>query len=313
MSLRIALFGQAAFGRETLERLSANGHEIVGVFAPPDAGRPDPLATRAQELGLPLVRRRFYRKKTGEAIPAALAEHAALGAELNVLASVQVFLPRELTDAPKHKSLCFHPSLLPRFRGGAALQWQIILGEPETGVSIFVPDEGADTGPIVLQKGPVPIGPRETVTSLFFEKLQPLGVEALVEAVEQVASGRARPRAQDEARASFQGLVDDAVAAVDLRKSAVEIDRLVRGCDPQPGAFLRLEGKPVRLFDAELLPALDLTPGSVVRCDAAGLVVALRGGALRVGRVRADQAKEPAQAFAERAGLGAGGRLESGA
>ncbi|HXZ83923.1 MAG TPA: formyltransferase family protein, partial [Myxococcota bacterium] len=205
MSLRIALFGQAAFGREALERLRANGHEIAGVFAPPEAGRPDALAQRAQELGLPLVRRRFYRKKTGEAIPAALAEHAALGADLNVLASVQVFLPRELCDAPKHKSLCFHPSLLPRFRGGAALQWQIILGEAETGVTIFVPDAGADTGPIVLQKGPIAIAPRETVTTLFFEKLSPLGVEALVEAVELVASGKAAPRVQDESRASAQG------------------------------------------------------------------------------------------------------------
>jgi len=313
MSLRIALFGQAAFGRETLERLRANGHAIAGVFAPPDAGRPDPLAERANELGLPLVRRRFYRKKTGEPIAAALAEHAALAADLNVLASVQVFLPRELTDAPRHKSLCFHPSLLPRFRGGAALQWQIILGEKETGVSIFVPDEGADTGPIVVQKGPIPIAPRETVTTLFFEKLQPLGIEALVEAVELVASGRARPTAQDESLATAQGLVDDSVAAIDLAKPAVEIDRLVRGCDPQPGAFLRLGGKPVRLFDVSLEPAAAATPGSVMASDPSGLVVALRGGALRVGRVRADLGKEPAHAFAARAGLAAGGRFESGA
>ncbi len=313
MSLRIALFGQAAFGRDTLERLRANGHEIAGVFAPPDAGRPDPLAARATELGLPLVRRRFYRKKTGEPIAAALAEHAALAPDLNVLASVQVFLPRELTDAPKHKSLCFHPSLLPRFRGGAALQWQLILGESETGVSIFVPDQGADTGPIVFQKGPVPIAPRETVTSLFFEKLQPLGVEALVEAVELVATGRARPEAQDESLATTQGLVDDSVAAIDLAKSAVEIDRLVRGCDPQPGAFLRFGATQVRVFDVALEPPAKATPGSVVGCDASGLVVALRGGALRIARVRGDGAKEPAQAFAARVGLAVGGRFESGA
>ncbi|MFI5314898.1 MAG: methionyl-tRNA formyltransferase [Myxococcota bacterium] len=313
MSLRVALFGQAAFGRETLERLRASGHTIAGVFAPPESGRPDATASLASELGLPLIRRRFYRKKTGEPIAAALAEHAALGADLNVLASVQVFLPRELTDAPRHKSLCFHPSLLPRFRGGAALQWQIILGETETGVSIFVPDQGADTGPIVVQKGPVPIAARETVTSLFFEKLQPLGVAALVEAVQLVAEGRARPRVQDESLATAQGLVDDSVAAIDLAKSAVEIDRLVRGCDPQPGAFLRFAGKPVRLFDASLERAPDATPGSVIACDLSGLLLALRGGALRVARVRADLAKEPAHAFAARVGLAAGGRFESGA
>lgn len=313
MKLRIALFGQAAFGVDTLERVRANGHEIAGVFAPPDGARPDPLAARAQELGLPLVRRRFYRKKTGEPIEAALAEHRALGAHLNVLASVQVFLPRVLTDAPVHKSLCFHPSLLPRFRGGAALQWQIILGERETGVSIFVPDEGADTGPVVVQKGGVALSPRETAASLFFEKLHPLGVAALVEAVELVASGRAKPEAQDESRATHQGLVDDAVAAISLEKPAAEIDRLVRGCDPQPGAFMRFKGNVVRLFDAALGPALSGTPGGIVECGADGMVIALRGGSLRVKRVRADAGKEAAEMFAARAGLAPGGRFENGA
>jgi methionyl-tRNA formyltransferase len=314
MSLRVALFGQAAFGRETLERVRANGHDVVGVFAPPDAGRPDALAERALELGIPLVRRRFYRKKSGEAIAAALDEHRALEADLNLLASVQVFLPREITDAPRHKSLCFHPSLLPRFRGGAALQWQIILGERESGVSIFVPDDGVDTGPVVVQKGGVVLAPTETTATLFFEKLQPLGIEALVEATELVASGRARPRKQDESRATAQGLVDDAVAAIHLDAPAHEIDRLVRGCDPQPGAFLRISGRPVRLFEASLLPPSGgAEPGTVVSSDGAGLAIALRGGVLRVKRVRADAGKEVAQDFARRVGLEVGQRLESGA
>lgn len=314
MSLRVALFGQAAFGAETLERVRANGHDVVGVFAPPDSGRPDPLAERALELGIPLVRRRFYRKKTGEPVEAALDEYQALSADLNLLASVQVFLPREITDAPKHKSLCFHPSLLPRFRGGAALQWQIILGERESGVSIFVPDDGADTGPIVLQKGGVLLSPTETTATLFFEKLQPLGIEALVEATELVAAGRARPQKQDEARATAQGLVDDAVAAISLESPAQVVDRMVRGCDPQPGAFLRLHGAPVRLFEAALLPSLSgVEAGNVVSIDDAGLGVALRGGVLRVKRVRGDAGKEAAADFARRVGLEVGQRFESGA
>lgn len=314
MSLRIALFGQAAFGRETLERVRANGHTVVGVFAPPDTGRPDPLAERAAELGIPLVRRRFYRKKSGEAIPAALDEYRALAPDLNLLASVQVFLPREITDAPRHKSLCFHPSLLPRFRGGAALQWQIILGERESGVSIFVPDDGADTGPVVVQKGPVPLSATETTATLFFEKLQPLGIDALVEAVEQVASGGARPQKQDESRATTQGLVDDAVAAIDLASPALEIERLVRGCDPQPGAFLRLGGSPVRLFDSSFTASEgEARAGEIVASDAQGLAIALRGGVLRAKRVRADAGKETAQDFARRVGLEIGRRFESGA
>jgi methionyl-tRNA formyltransferase len=314
MSLRIALFGQAAFGRETLERVRANGHEVVGVFAPPDAGRPDPLAERAAELGIPLVRRRFFRKKTGEPIRAALDEYSALEADLNLLASVQVFLPREITDAPRHKSLCFHPSLLPRFRGGAALQWQIILGERESGVSIFIPDDGVDTGPILVQKGGVTLSPTETTATLFFEKLQPLGIEALVEAVERVATGGAHAWKQDESLATAQGLVDDTVAAIDLAAPAHEIDRLVRGCDPQPGAFLKLAGGPVRLFEVALLPAASGAPaGSVLPSDGAGLAIALRGGVLRVKRVRADAGKEAAADFARRVGLQVGQTFESGA
>jgi len=314
MSLRVALFGQAAFGRETLERVRANGHDVVGVFAPPDTGRPDALADVALELGIPLVRRRFYRKKSGEAIPEALDQYRELAADLNLLASVQVFLPREITDEPRHKSLCFHPSLLPRFRGGAALQWQIILGERESGVSIFVPDDGVDTGPVVVQKAGVLLSPTETTATLFFEKLQPLGIEALVEATELVASGRARAQKQDESRATAQGLVDDAVAAISLDSPAHEVDRLVRGCDPQPGAFLRLAGKPVRLLEATLLPpASGAEPGRVVSIDEAGLAIALRGGVLRVKRVRADAGKEAAPDFARRVGLEVGQRFESGA
>lgn len=311
MALRIALFGQAEFGRRTLDLLIERGHLVVGVFAPPEGGRPDALAERAQELGIELVRRRYYRKKTGEAIPAALAAYRSLDAELNVLASVQVFLPAQIVDAPVHRSICFHPSLLPAYRGGAAMQWQIIDGVEETGVSVFVPDQGADTGPIVLQRGGVKLGPDETTASLFFEKLQPLGVDAIADAVDLIDSGHARPRAQDETRASHQGLVDDSVAAVDLARSAGEIDRLVRGCDPQPGAFVRAGGELVRLYDARLEPEERGAPGQILSVDASGLRIALRGGVLRVGRVRADMGKEAASAFCERAGLSSGDRLES--
>src|SRR5262245_5198615 len=108
MALRIALFGQAAFGKDCLERLRADGHAIAGVLAPPDgAGRADPLALRAEQLGIAVVRRRLFRTKAGLAIPAAVEEHAALRADLNVLAFVTAFIPQAITDAPKHKSLCF--------------------------------------------------------------------------------------------------------------------------------------------------------------------------------------------------------------
>jgi methionyl-tRNA formyltransferase len=313
MGVRIAVFGQAAFGKDCLDRLHAGGYEIAGVIAPPDAGKPDPLAVRTGELGLPLIRRRFFRTREGKAIPAAVAEHAQLGADLNVLAFVTAFLPREITEAPRRGSVCFHPSLLPKYRGGNALAWQIILGERESGVSVFAVDEGTDTGPIVVQKRGVAIEPRDSAGTLYFQKLYALGVDAVVEAVQQIDSGRSRPQVQDETLASFQGLVDDSVARIDLARPAVEIDRLVRGCDPNPGAFVRVRGQPLRLFDAWLEPTPgNAAPGSVVSIDAEALRLALRGGVLRVGRVRGDGGKETGQAFAERAGLRAGDRVENG-
>jgi methionyl-tRNA formyltransferase len=311
MSLRIALFGQAPVAVDCLERLRADGHVIAGVFAPPDTGRPDPLSLRAKELGLPLVQRRYFQTREGKPIAAAVAEHRTLGADLNVLASLTSFVPPEICDAPRFASICFHPSLLPRYRGGNALQWQIILGERETGVSIFVPDRGVDTGPIVVQRGGVEISARDTTATLFFEKLAPLGAEALAEAVRAIDSGSAQPRAQLEADASFQGLVDEAAAGIDLARPGTEIDRLVRGCDPQPGAWLRWKGAPLRLFGVELGPPSGGQPGEVLAIDATGLRLALRGATLAVSRVRGDGAKEAAAEFARRVALKPGDVLES--
>jgi methionyl-tRNA formyltransferase len=306
MALRIALFGQAAFGRDVLVRLLADGHRMVGVYVPPDEGRPDPLAAEATERGLPLLRHRHFRRQ-GVAIPERVTEHAALGAELNVLAFVTAILPPEIVNAPQHRSLCFHPSLLPRFRGGSALAWQIILGERESGVTVFEPDAGVDTGPIVVQKGGVEIGEHETAGTLYFEKLYPLGVEAIAEAVAAVAAGTARRVPHDESRATAQGLATDAIARVDFRRDAAELDRLIRGCDPQPGAFALRRGEKLRLFDGRLLPGdPGAPPGSVLGLADGRLLLAARGGRLAVGRVRLGEGKKLSAA---EAGLEAGERL----
>lgn len=286
MALRIALFGQAAFGREVAERLLEAGHAIVGVYAPPEGARPDPLADLADERGLPLFRQRRFRRR-GVGIRKLVEQHWALGAHLNVLAFVTAILPREIVDGPPEKSLCFHPSLLPRFRGGNALAWQIILGEKESGVTVFQPDEGIDTGPIVVQRGGVPIRDDDTAGSLYFERLYPLGVEAMVEAVAAIEAGTARYEPQDESRATFQGLIGEREARIDWSRDAAEVDRLIRGCDPQPGAFARAGEERVRLFDAHLLPgSADAAPGTVVGIEAGRLLLAARGGRIAVGRVR---------------------------
>ena len=287
MALRIAYFGQAAFGRDVLVRLIEAGHEIAGVYAPPPGARPDPLAEEAEKRGLRLLRPKTLRQK-GAAIAERVAEHAELRADLNVLAFVTIILPPEIVDAPRHGSLCFHPSLLPKYRGGNALAWQILLGEAETGVTVFRPDAGVDTGPIVVQRSGVAIEPHHTAASLYFEKLYTLGVDAMVEAVELVASGRARPAPQDERRASFQGLVTDEVARLDWSKSAVELDRWIRGCDPNPGAHAQWRGETVRLFGGRLASREEsgAAPGAVLAVSKDALRLAARGGVLEVAKLK---------------------------
>jgi methionyl-tRNA formyltransferase len=306
VGLRIALFGQAPFGRDTLVRLADAGHELVGVYTPPEGKRPDPLAEEAKERSLPLFRHRRFRRK-GLAIGELVQEHAGLGADLNVLAFVTAILPPEIVDAPAQGSLCFHPSLLPRFRGGNALAWQILLGSETAGVTVFRPDAGVDTGPIVVQKGPVPIGPADTAASLYFDKLYPLGLDALTEAVAAVADGSARYIPQDESQASHQGLVDEDTARLDWRKDARSLDRWVRGCDPQPGAWALRGEEQIRLFDGRLEPgAADGSPGEVVALEGGRVHLAAAEGRISAGRVRIGAG--PKQA-ADESGLALGDRL----
>ena len=310
MSLRIAVFGQAPFGRDVTERIADAGHEIVAVHVPPSKGRPDPLAELAEARGWPLFRYKAYRRKgTGEPIAERVDEYLALGAELNLMPFTTAILPPAIVDAPRLGSICFHPSLLPAYRGGNALAWQIIEGETESGVSVFQVDEGVDTGPLVVQKGGVPIAPTDNTVSLYYDKLYPLGVDAMAEAVELVASGNAKPTVQTEEGASFQGLVDDEVARIDFSKPGEVVGRLVRGCDPAPGAWAEQGGTPVRLFGARFeAGGGDEAPGTVLGLDDAGkrLRIAVNGGVLSVEKLRVGGGPK---AKAPEAGLEGGVRL----
>jgi methionyl-tRNA formyltransferase len=307
MSLRIAVFGQAPFGRDVTTQLALAGHEVVGVHVPPDTGgRADPLALEAEERGWPLFRYKGYRRK-GQAIPERVDEYLGLGAELNVLPFTTVILPPEIIDAPKHRSVCFHPSLLPAFRGGSALAWQIIEGASESGVSVFQPDEGVDTGPLYLQKGGVPISPIDNTASLYFDKLYPLGVDAMVETVAAIDAGTARLAPQGEEGASFQGLVDEEVAKLDLTADVVALDRRIRGCDPQPGGWLSLGEEQIRLYGSRVESRSEPSepPGSVLAVVESGLLLAARGGILRIQKVR----RKAGKCLAHESGLEGGDRL----
>lgn len=297
--MRIAIMGQAAFGAKVLETLSDRGEEIIGAWLPQGkpGGKPDPLKTAADSRGIPAHQPESYKA------PETLAAFKAAKPDLLIMAFVTDIIPLSLIEVPTRGSICYHPSILPRHRGGSAINWAIIMGDQETGLSIFWTDAGIDTGPVLLQKR-VPIGPADTTGSLYFNKLFPLGIEAIAESVDLIKAGRAPRLVQDEGLATYEPLCNDKVARIDWAKPAAEVQNLIRGCDPQPGAYSFYQGKKVRLFEAKPAEAVPgARPGEVVAADAGGFTVAAGGGAIRIGKVRSDAGKQEAAAFAAEAGL----------
>jgi methionyl-tRNA formyltransferase len=308
MSLRIALVGQAAFGEKTLERL-ARAYQVVAVYCPPDApgGRTDPLKAKALELGISV---RQPKSMKGDDV---LREFAELRADLGVLAFVTVIVPERVIQLPKLGTICFHPSLLPRYRGGSAINWQIIRGETRGGLTVFWTDAGIDTGPILLQKD-LAIGPDDTVGSLYYEKIFPLGLDAVEEAVRLIAEGHAPKLPQDESLASHDPLCREQHVGIDWSRPGREVYNLVRGSDPQPGAWARHLGEPVRLYDCRLRSGGKGEPGRVLGIGPQGAELALVDGVLLVGRMRVGDApqKVAPETLGRENRIRVGDRLEAG-
>lgn len=302
--MRILLVGQAAFAEEVLRGLEAAGDTIAAVVCPPDAGmKPDPVKAAATARGLPV--HQFTSLRAPEAEPA----FAAAQADLGVLAYVTQIVPTALLRIPRLTSICFHPSLLPRYRGGSAINWQLIRGETRTGVSVFWPDAGIDTGPILLQRA-ARIEADDTAGTLYYKTLFPLGVQAVLDAVALVRAGRAPCTPQDEAEATYDPLCRDEHAAVDWARPAREVHNLIRGCDPQPGAFTTWHGQKLRLYESRRVDrAGGQPPGTVVAVDGEGLTVAVGGGAVRCTRARNGIGKAPAVEVARAVGIEPGARL----
>lgn len=280
--MRIALIGQAAFAEKALEALLKHGDEIVHVFAPPDppSGRPDPLKAKSLALKLPLSQPKSFKSD------AAFEQFKSLDAELAILAFVTLIVPERILYHPRYKSICFHPSLLPRHRGASAINWALIHGDKETGVTWFWPDKGIDTGPLLIQKR-VAIDPNDTVGTLYFARLFQLGIDSMIEAIELIASGRAPAIVQDESAATYEPPCRDEHAKVDFSKSAAEVHNLIRGCDPQPGAYCEVDGRRLRLYEPTLeTGSASAQPGTITSVGQEGMRIALNGGTMLIARAR---------------------------
>ena len=281
--MKIALIGQSAFGKAVLEALAdREDHDIAGVFAAPDGPRRrEPLAVVAENMDIPVWQ--FKRMRDRECIDV----FRSLGTDLCVMAYVTDIVPNEIIQAPARGTIQYHPSLLPLHRGPSSINWAIIHGDTKTGLSIFWPDEGLDTGPILLQKR-VEIAPDDSVGSLYFNHLFPMGVEALIESVDLVANGNAPRIAQDETQATYEGWCGSRDAQVDWSQNADTVHNLIRGCDPQPGAWSTLNDEKISLFGSNTAShgnqPTDL--GTILEIDSAGMTVATDGGSVKIKRVR---------------------------
>jgi methionyl-tRNA formyltransferase len=303
--VRIVVNGQQAFGAEVLKALVDRGEDVVAVLCAPDReGRPpDPLKEAATAAGIPVRQPESFEH------PGAADELAELRPDLMVMAFVTLFVPEQVLNTPTHGSIQYHPSLLPRHRGPSAINWAIIEGERTTGLSIFWPDDGLDTGPVLLTRE-VTIEDDDTLGSLYFDKLFPMGVEAMVESVDLVRDGRAPKIVQDDEQATYESWCRKADVEIDWSRSAPDVHNLIRGADPRPGAWTTVGGDEVQLLDARRVEGdPGAPPGAVLEVDGDQLVVAAEGGAISVGTVRADGDKVSGADFAQRAGLRPGARV----
>jgi methionyl-tRNA formyltransferase len=301
--MRIVVHGQQAFGQRVLEALLERGEDIIAVYCAPEkeGQRPDPLKEAALAHQLPVYQPRSFRKQE------VADEFAALQADLCVMAYVTLFVPEEILNLPTYGTIQYHPSLLPRHRGPSSINWPIIWGESKTGLTIFWPDNGLDTGPILLQKE-VEIGETDTLGSLYFNQLFPLGVEALLESVDLVRNGTAPKIVQDEARATYESWCKREDVEIDWAKPVSEVWNLIRGADPQPGAWSTYQGRMVQVYDSvKITDDGGATPGVVTAVGDDRFTVAAQGGGIEIQRVRpGGMRKGDASAFIAEVGLRVG-------
>jgi methionyl-tRNA formyltransferase len=310
--MRIAIVGQQAFGKSVLEAFLARGTTVAGVFCAPEkpGDKPDPLRTAAEERGVPVFQLRSLKDDQ------AARQLKELNVDLGVMAYVLQFAPQTFVNIPKHGTIQYHPSLLPRYRGPSSINWPIIKGDTQTGLTIFRPSDGLDEGPIILQKT-VAIGPDDTLGRVYFDRLFPLGVDALLEAADLVVAGRAQEIPQREELASYEGWCRDPECRINWHAHVDQIYNLIRGCNPAPGAWTTVKGQKLRIYDVVLhrtqtLRSVAGKPGEVSAIRDESVDVAAQGGSLELRTVRLEAgAKVSAGSVATSLGLAVGAPLES--
>ena len=304
--MRIVVHGQQAFGKAVLEKLLERGENVVAVCcAPTKEGRPeDPLAAFAREKGLPVHQPASWKT------PEALELMQSFDADICMMAYVLLFVPEEVRDAPRLGTFQYHPSLCPHHRGPSSINWPIAMGKTRTGLTIFWPNDGLDEGPILMQKT-CEIGPDETLGDVYFKKLFPMGVDAMIESLDLVKAGVIIKHDQRLEDGSYESWFKKDVAEIDWTKPVADVYNIIRAANPAPGAWTTLSGEEVQVFDSARADG-DGNPGEISDISDEGVTVQGNGGRILIKRVRPKGAdKQLAAEWAASAGLSVGDRLGS--
>ena len=290
--MKLAIIGQQDFGKAVLEAFLARGDKVAGVFCAPEkpGARPDVLKVAAQEKGVQVFQ--FPGLKTPEAKDAL----RKLDVEIGVMAFVLQFAPQDFVSIPKHGTIQYHPSLLPKYRGPSSINWPISRGETKTGLTIFRPTDGLDEGPVILQKE-TPVSAEDTLGTVYFDRLFPMGVQAMVEAADLVVAGKHRELVQDESRATYEGWFREGEARINWANHVDVVHNLIRGCNPAPGAWTTLNGVKLQIFDCRKVPvrtfgAVKGKIGEVVEAGPASFQVTAQGGRIEVLRAKLGDGKK---------------------
>jgi methionyl-tRNA formyltransferase len=305
--MKLAIVGQQDFGKVVLDAFLARGDEVAGVFCAPEkpGAKADPLRAAAQEKGLKVYQFKSLRD------PEAHAAMKGLKVDLGIMAYVLQFAPDSLVRIPRLGTIQYHPSLLPKYRGPSSINWPIIRGDTRTGLTIFRPTEGLDEGPIVLQRE-CDIGPDEILGDVYFNKLYPMGVKAMLDAADLVLAGKHKETTQDESQASYEGWFREAEARINWASHVDFVYNLIRGSNPAPGAWTTLNGRKLQIFDARKRVARRYAEvkgkiGEVSDITEASFKVTAQGGTIEVLRARGEDGKKLSGGeFARAAGLSSG-------
>lgn len=284
--MRIVFMGTPDFSVPTLEKIIEAGHEVIGVVTQPDRAKGrgkkvlyPPVKEKALDHGLSVYQPRRARE------PEFIEQMRQLNPDVMVVVAFGQILPKELLDIPKYGCVNVHASLLPKYRGAAPIQWAVIRGEQVSGVTTMQMDVGLDTGDMLL-KAEVPLAEDETGGSLH-DKLSILGGDLLIETLRGLEAGTISPEKQDDSQTGeYARMLDKALGKIDFTMSAADIERLIRGLNPWPSAYIFYKGKTMKLWRAKVLEdtaeGRNGVPGQIISVDKNGFTVQTGDGALQI-------------------------------